>query len=168
MKTMLRLLPLAAAILLLNACGQPAAPGTDSTSKKSNIAQLGWLSGTWGSSDSASVSTETWQKKNDSTFAGHSYTIAGSDTVFNEWISLEERAGNLNYVVTVKNQNGELPVAFAMTSIDEKTVVFENPMHDFPQRIAYTRVNADSLYAEISATQEGKTIAVPYPMKRRK
>lgn len=162
------LLPFAAALLLLQACSTPAASGDASASKTTQLKQLEWLSGTWGSADSAGVSTEKWEKKNDSTFAGHSYTIAGTDTVFNEWISLEERAGNLNYIVTVKNQNGELPVAFAMTSIDEKNVVFENPMHDFPQRITYTRVNADSLYAEISATQEGKTIAVPFPMKRKK
>lgn len=167
MKTTL-LLPFAAALLLFHACSTPAAPGDANASKTAQLKQLEWLSGSWGSSDSTSVSTETWAKKNDSTFSGHSFTIAGSDTVFNEWISLEERAGKLNYVVTVKNQNGELPVAFAMTSMDEKSVVFENPMHDFPQRIAYTRVNADSLYAEISATQEGKTIAVPYPMKRKK
>lgn len=165
MKTTRTLLPLAVAVLLLCSCGQTASTGD---AKKPQLEKLSWLSGTWGSADSAGVSTEKWEKKNDSTFAGHSYTIAGTDTVFNEWISLEERAGNLNYIVTVKNQNGELPVAFAMTSIDEKNVVFENPMHDFPQRISYTLVNPDSLNAEISATQEGKTIAVPFPMKRKK
>ena len=43
-----------------------------------------------------------------------------------------------------------MPVAFALVSITDDRVVFENPDHDFPQKITYER-NADG---SVTATVE--------------
>jgi hypothetical protein len=44
--------------------------------------------------------------------------------------------------------------------------VFENPQHDFPQRIIYKRDGADGLKARIEGESKGKPKAFDYPMQR--
>jgi hypothetical protein len=66
-----------------------------------------------------------------------------------EKIHLAFRNGNYYYIPTVKNQNGEQPVEFKITSNNETGFVAENPLHDFPKRISYTLVNKDSIHAVI-------------------
>jgi hypothetical protein len=44
-----------------------------------------------------------------------------------------------------------LPVAFKLNSSNAKEVVFENPKHDFPQKITY-KLNADGT---VTALVEG-------------
>ena len=158
--------PISVVLLLFFCACNSATQKPEAAAVEKQLAQLQWANATWGSADSSSASTEMWHKKTDSTFTGHSFVIAGTDTVFEEFISLEERNGKVNYIVSVKNQNGEAPVSFTLTKADKNTFVFENPEHDFPQRISYTLVNPDSLYAEISGTEKGKTKTIPFPMKR--
>ena len=49
---------------------------------------------------------------------------------------------------------------------EQDTIVFENPQHDFPQIISYTKINADSLVAEISGSKNGQELKQTFPMKR--
>jgi hypothetical protein len=44
-----------------------------------------------------------------------------------------------------------MPVAFPLVSVTDDTVVFENPDHDFPQRITYQRNGDDSVTATVEA-----------------
>lgn len=134
--------------------------------KTTPISQAKWLIGRWKNQSAKTLDIETWQKLNDSTFLGRSYSLAGTDTVSSEHIRLEQHAGKLYYIPTVKNQNDGKAVTFTFTSSDNKHLVFENPKHDFPQKISYTQINKDSLVAEISGTWKGKQKAIPFPMKR--
>jgi hypothetical protein len=54
-----------------------------------------------------------------------------------------------------------------MTSDSENTFVFENPKHNYPQKIVYKKVNENSLVATISGMQQGKQSTESYPMKRK-
>lgn len=45
-------------------------------------------------------------------------------------------------------------------------LVFENPMHDFPQIISYTKITCDSLVAQISGEKNGQERKQAFPMKR--
>jgi hypothetical protein len=66
----------------------------------------------------------------------------------------------------VKDQNAGLPVAFTLTQASENRLVFENPAHDFPQKITYTRITGDSLLAEISGTINSEEKSQQFPMTR--
>ena len=44
-------------------------------------------------------------------------------------------------------------------------MVFENPKHDFPQRIRY-RLKGDTLHARIEGTINGKERAIDFPYQR--
>jgi hypothetical protein len=73
----------------------------------------------------------------------------------------------LIYSPTVKGQNNDESVDFKLSSESENTFVFENPKHDYPQKIVYKKVNENSLVATISGMQQGKQSSESYPMKKK-
>lgn len=126
-----------------------------------------WLVGRWENNSEEGNLSETWKKENDSTLLGESYFEIKGDTVFAEHISLEERNGKLSYVVTIPDQNNEKPVAFELTSADVHLLVFENPKHDYPNKIKYNHIGTDSLVAEISGLKDGKAKKEFFWMKKK-
>ena len=72
-----------------------------------------------------------------------------------------------NGVLYIAQPQGGAPTRFAATVISDTLAVFENPAHDFPQRIAYVRVHADSVVARISAAKDGRERGMAIPMGRR-
>lgn len=88
------------------------------------------------------------------------------DTIVFENIQFVQEQGRLFYIPTVKNQNNGLPVRFSSKTISETQLVFENPEHDFPQIISYTKISADSLVVEILGTKNGQETKQNFPMKR--
>lgn len=143
--------------------------GVDSVTKEPSydiIAKYEWLAGTWQNTSTEGVATEKWEIASDSVYMGRSYFVVGNDTVSSEKLSLEQKGRELFYVPTVKDQNNNKAVYFKMTSSTESQVIFENPEHDFPQKITYSRVAADSMVAEISGVVEGKPQMQQFPMRR--
>ena len=130
------------------------------------IRKAEWLIGTWENKTPRGSIYETWEKVSDRTFSGKSYILKEKDTTVFETISLFEDQDSLFYIPTVENQNDGLPVRFTAKSISENQLVFENLKHDFPQIITYTRVNPDSLVAEISGINNGMERKLTFPMKR--
>jgi hypothetical protein len=130
------------------------------------IISANWLLGTWENREENYVASENWQQLDDSTFTGTGLSLAGGDTVNFEQIRIEERNGQLYYIPTVQGQNDGQPVQFTATSVTDTELVFENPGHDFPQKIAYTKITADSIVAVISGVYESQETSQPYPMKR--
>ncbi len=136
-----------------------------------NYAQLEkakWFMDSWENLSKESNFREIWTQKNDSTYSGKSFVTVGKDTVFSEEVAVIERNDSLFYNVNVKGQNKDKPVAFYMTKGDEKEVVFENPKHDFPTKIKYTKITNDSIVATISGMQNGKEASESLPMKKSK
>jgi len=131
-----------------------------------DINKASWLIGTWENKTSRGIIFEAWKKVSDLEMSGMSYVINGNDTIVFESIRLVQEQDGLYYIPVVKNQNDGLPVRFAMKSISETQMVFENPQHDFPQVISYKKVSADSLVAEISGLRDGQERKQAFPMRR--
>lgn len=144
------------------------APAQTESKQYGQLEKNNWLIGSWGHTSPEGTLAEKWTKANDSVYKGESFFIIGKDTVFAEYIDLIEANGKLTYTVSVKGQNNEEPVPFEMTSSDENKTVFENPKHDFPNKITYTKINNDSLVAVISGMQKGKPATETFAMKRHK
>ena len=130
------------------------------------IEKANWLLGNWGNTSPQGTLTENWQKINDSVYNGESFFVIEKDTVFSEYIALEEANGKLTYIVSVAEENNK-PVRFEMTSITNNQIIFENPEHDFPTKIVYNNVTNDSLVAEISGIKNGETASQKFLMARR-
>ncbi|UPT68721.1 MAG: DUF6265 family protein [Sphingobacteriales bacterium JAD_PAG50586_3] len=92
----------------------------------------------------------------------------GKDTVFSEQIRMEQHGSDLFYMPTVADQNGGKPVVFKASLHNKKQLIFENPLHDFPQKISYSHPTKDSLVAEISGTEKGQIKSQKFLMVRAK
>lgn len=133
--------------------------------QKNDIKKAEWLIGTWENKTSKGSIYETWSKSNDNEFKGKSYMIKEKDTIVFENIQLVQEQDGLVYIPAVKNQNDNLPIRFSTKIISETQLVFENPQHEFPQIISYTKITSDSLVAEISGTKNGQERKQIFPMK---
>lgn len=125
-----------------------------------------WILGNWENKSVDGNLSETWKKVNDSTFEAQSYFIKEKDTLHFESIILQQKGEELTYSTMVKGQNEEKAVAFKLTTTTEKQLVFENPKHDYPQKIIYSEINPDSIVVKISGIQQGKPSSEQYSMKK--
>ncbi len=94
---------------------------------------------------------------------GMSHTVVNGKTREYEFIRIvQEENGDIFFIAT---PSGQKEARFKMTSATEREARFENPAHDFPQRIIYRR-EGDSLIGRIEGTSNGKERAVDFPLKR--
>lgn len=134
--------------------------------KASLLNKAEWVVGAWQQTTAKGYTVEVWTKLSDTDLAGVSYMVHGEDTLTAETIRLVQRDTALYYIPMVKDQNDGKAIPFRLASITDKEMVFENPTHDFPQKITYKRITKDSLYAEISGPMNGMQQALPFPMSR--
>lgn len=129
------------------------------------IMLLSWLAGCWQSPQTDRRVEELWMRPDGGTMLGMSRTVVGGKTSEFEFMQIRQEEGKL--VFTAK-PSGQAEDSFTSIKLTSSEVVFENPQHDFPQRIIY-RLNADgSLSARIEGTKGGETRAVDFPMRRAK
>ena len=126
----------------------------ESLAEKLNPAQ--WIIGNWEQKTDAGILTESWKRQNDSVFVGSTYFINESDTLHSETILLEQRADSITYSAKVKGQNNEKAIPFTLTTANTNVLVFENPAHDYPQKIEYQKSKSNGLQVTISGILHGK------------
>jgi hypothetical protein len=154
--------PILVLLLIFSAC-----KNSDSNEKE-KIKTAHWLLGKWENNSADGLLSETWTKKNDSTFLGQSYYIKGKDTLHFETITLQQNGEELFYNALVKGQNNDKAIPFKLTLTTEKELVFENAKHDYPKKISYTQTDKNNLTAIISGIQQGKPSSEKFGMKKSK
>lgn len=137
----------------------------NNANKNEKIKASQWLLGTWTQQSEQGILEETWTSANDSTLAGTSFFIKDKDTLHHETILLQEKDNNLLYIATIKGENEDEAVTFPLTSSTDNTLIFENPKHDYPQKIMYS-YNKNQLTATISGIQFGKKSTESFAMKK--
>lgn len=121
-----------------------------SCTKHHPIDKAEWMLGEWTLQQGEEKMLERWSRSNDTLFEGASFSIIGTDTVWSEKMTLSEINNEVFYNALVADQNEGKAVSFKLVSSSEGKLLFENPEHDFPQRILYRRFGLDSMVAEIS------------------
>ncbi len=121
-----------------------------------DLSKLHWLLGNWEYKTKNIIITENWKIKSDTSLVGVSYTLRNLDTVSSENISIIKKNSKIIYNAQVKEQNGGVVIPFIMNSFSKDSIVFENNLHDFPQRIIYTKISNDKIMASIEGIIEGK------------
>ena len=126
------------------------------------VGDLSWLLGTWKHETATSTTFESWRKASDKTLEGESWRVnkATQQKVFGEALLLAEMGGEIFYLP--KTSDNPLPVAFKLTSSNANEVIFENPKHDFPQKIHYQRNADDSVTALVSGTMNGQSRQIEF------
>ena len=72
---------------------------------------------------------------------GISRTTRGDSLAGFEFMRIHGRGDTLIFAA---QPSGQPPADFFATLVGDRDVLFENPAHDFPQRIRYRAVGADS------------------------
>jgi Domain of unknown function (DUF6265) len=128
-----------------------------------SLDRLSWLGGCWAQARPDGLTEEHWMKPSGGTMLGMSRAVRDGRTTEFEFLQIREVAGKLAYVA---KPSGQAEATFPMKALSDKEVVFEDPAHDFPQRIIYRREADDSMTARIEGTTNGKTRGLDYPFKR--
>lgn len=123
------------------------------TPAKAKVADLAWLSGDWVGTRRTSAIEERWGPVAGGSLFGVSRTLRDGKLRAFEYLRIVERDGGLVYVA---QPGGRTATEFVLTSLDAKRAVFDNPRHDFPQRIVYERSDEGALTALIGFVHGGK------------
>ena len=120
---------------------------------------LAWISGHWCAASRDEHVEELWLPPRGNMLLGVSRAVATSGTVAFEYLRIVESEGILRYVA---QPGGRPPTVFQQTGSGTQWIRFENPDHDFPQRIEY-RLDGDMLHAEIAGPgEDGKETVIPF------
>ena len=106
-----------------------------------------WLSGGWSmQSDDGSWSEEWWTPPRAGVMMGAGRSGKGDGLQWWEHTRIEASGDKVSFCALPKGQKG---ACFTATKTSANEIVFENPAHDFPTRVAYRR-SGDQLFAEIN------------------
>jgi hypothetical protein len=144
-----KMMAIAAAAALLVA----AAP------ERADVSRLAWLSGSWVSEEGERWTEESWTAPRGGMMLGAG--SSGRGEYVRDWEQMRiapDEAGVLSFWGSPK---GAPAVPFRLVSLGETEAVFENPQHDFPQRIVYRR-DGHGLVATISAKDGSNAMSWRY------
>jgi len=95
---------------------------------------------------------------------GMSRTVADGKTREFEFMRIaREESGDIFFIA---NPSGQKEARFKLIKADAREVIFENPAHDFPQRVIYRLDEGDSLLGRIEGMSNGEEKSADFPMKR--
>ena len=122
---------------------------------------IAWLSGCWQINRGGEVIDEQWMAPRAGIMVGMARSVRGDKVTSTESTIIRVRDGKLVYEA---NPSGQPPTTFTASTATADRVVFENPQHDYPKRVAYERRGADAVTAWIDDGNGAKR--VEYPFKR--
>lgn len=115
-------------------------------------AALGWLAGCWAGRAGDTLVEEQWTAPRGGVLLGTGRTTRGDALVAFEQLRISERGDTLVYAAA---PSGQAPAELRAPASSGTELVFADPAHDFPQRIRYRPVGADSLVARVEGTRGG-------------
>ena len=127
------------------------------------LADLSWLTGCWGSDRDGYRIREHWMKPAGNQILGINHTVVEDQTLGYEFVRIvQEENGDIFFVAL---PSGQKEARFKLMIVTDREARFENPDHDYPQRVIYRR-DGDSLVGRIEGVSKGKERAVDFPYKR--
>jgi len=154
----MRIIALLVAASLSVVAAQPA------EAQQTELTSLTWLSGCWAAEGGEPGSVEHWLPPAGGTMLGLSRMVKKGRTVEHEFLQIRANAeGRLVYIAL---PSGQKETTFTLASATEGAVTFENPQHDFPQRVIYRLLPGPRLAARIEGLRNGVPRGIDFPMKR--
>ena len=140
-----------------------ASPGYSGHQSPPDVQRLAWLGGCWQQRSGTRVVEEQWMAPRGGVMLGMSRTARNDTVIEYEQLRIFQRATRVVYAAA---PSGQAPAEFETSAIGDTLVVFENPAHDFPQRISYRRRGADSVVARIEGLRSGVVRGVDFGYRR--
>ena len=120
---------------------------------KPALESLAWMAGSWSGTSRGIEMEEHWTAPKGNSMIGIHRDVAKGRTMAFEFLRIEQQGDQIVYL---SMPNGRSPATpFPLKEVSGTRVVFENPAHDFPQRIIYWK-DGNDLRARIEGTMNGK------------
>lgn len=125
---------------------------------KASIEDLEYLAGTWQCEIWDGIFQEHWLAPKGGTMQGIGRHLHNGKTAFMEFMSIEPHASGLTmYIIVGSPSHGHnAAVPFALTKLTSESAIFENPQHDFPSKIEYSKVDANRIKCVINGVRSGE------------
>lgn len=149
-------------MLMLTLATGTAAANPSPTPK--TVASLAFMSGCWHGQQGDARLEEHWLSPAGDGLLGVSRVVAGGRTVFREFMEIRQQPGG-EIVMSVQLGLGKAPVAFTLSELGPEAATFENPAHDFPQRLRYWK-EGGLLRARVDGRQQGTPKAEDFEYTR--
>ena len=127
------------------------------------IDSIGWLTGCLEMRTGNRIVEEHRMTERAGTMLGMGRTVSARGLGDYELTLIKQDGDRLLFEAHPKDQP---PATFTARVATADSVVFEAPEHDFPQRVGYRRVGADSVHAWVEGTTQGTTRRVEFPYAR--
>lgn len=129
-----------------------------------DLAGLAWLAGCWSNPQGDAGSGEYWQPLAGGTMLGVGRLVRDGKTVEYEFLRLHsDEHGKVVYTATPSRQ---AETDFIATRIADGSATFENPAHDFPQKITYSRTRPAGLSVRIEGERQAGRRAFEFRFER--
>jgi hypothetical protein len=138
----------------------PAADAPAGQKTPATIAQVAWIAGVWIGATGSTTVEERWTPAAGGSMLATARTLRGTVMASFEFLCIAERGGGLVYTAM---PNARSPAThFTLTAVTADSATFENPAHDFPKVIKYTRRPDGSLETTVSgdARQRPQTVVL--------
>lgn len=128
------------------------------------IKDLYFMAGCWSYDGHDAGSIEQWMSPVNGELLGMSRIVSDNKVVAFEYMRIARNTeGQLEFVAS---PSGQGTTHFGLVTLGQNEVVFENPEHDFPQRIIYRLIDAQHLLGRVEGrTDEGEQHA-DFPMTK--
>jgi hypothetical protein len=120
---------------------------------KPALNDLSWMAGSWVGTTQGVEMEEHWTAAKGGSMIGIHRDVAKGRTVSFEFLRIEMVKDQITYLSMPGGRSPATP--FPLKELSGSRVVFENPAHDFPQRIIYWK-DGNDLRARIEGTMNGK------------
>ena len=130
----------------------------------SDITALAWMAGCWAPEQGDAGSVEHWLPPAGGTMLGVSRMIKNGQTVEFEFMQL--RVNTEGKLVFIALPSGQKQATFVASNVGKDSVTFENPQHDFPQKVSYRLESRDRLIGRIEGNRGGTLRGIDFPMRR--
>jgi hypothetical protein len=158
MRPSYRTLVFAAAVLVAMSPLLPAA------AEAPPLDRLAWLAGSWTGGEGDTVMEEHWTTPAGGMMVGLHRDLRPGRRAFFEFLRIVEEKGQISYHAMPAGRSPA--TVFPLLSMSDRRVVFENPDHDFPQRILYWLDEDGMLHARIEGTEGGETKSMNWRYRR--
>jgi len=122
------------------------------------IDSLSWMSGYWLSCEGGREVSETWSDPRGGLMAGVTVTVGRSGQGSLEFTRIWPVGESLAFLA---QPSGVPATVFPLIEATTNRAVFENPDHDFPQRVIYSR-DGDTLTGRIEGIADGRPQAMEW------
>jgi hypothetical protein len=131
----------------------------------SPLSHVAWMDGCWVTSDGETTTEECWVAGRGPQMLGVNWQKKAGQIIFFELLRIKKTKSGIYYVARPK---GGKATRFLQVRFTRNSVVFDNPTHDFPNRITYQLSADGKLHAIIEGKPGGKPKKVEWVFQKRK